>query len=241
MSSLSSDDLASSNVQDAAVNSNHSAPTTVPFPLELVASSGQESLLLKVFLSNVLDYVYFKDIHSRFIAVSASLARRHGIEPADMIGKTDADFFTREHAQPAFDDEQSIIRTGKSIVNKLEKETVSDRVVTWAVTTKLPLRDDTGVIVGTFGMSKDVTDSVKVEKALEAAQQQLMDATRQAGMAEVATGVLHNVGNVLTSINVTANLLTDRFRDSTATHARPNSPLIWKRSRTLSRRSGPRR
>ncbi|HEU5078695.1 MAG TPA: HAMP domain-containing sensor histidine kinase [Opitutaceae bacterium] len=48
----------------------------------------------------------------------------------------------------------------------------------------------------------------------EALQQQLLEATRQAGMAEVATGVLHNVGNVLTSINVTANLLSDRLRDS---------------------------
>jgi two-component system NtrC family sensor kinase len=63
-------------------------------------------------------------------------------------------------------------------------------------------------------LSREVTERVRAEKQLEAAHQDLMDAARRAGMAEIATGVLHNVGNVLNSINVSATLVSDRMRQS---------------------------
>jgi PAS domain S-box-containing protein len=176
-----------------------------------------ESLLLQAFLASIPDHIYFKDLQSRFLAVSQAKATRDGLSAAQLIGKTDFDFFAEAHARKAYDDEQAIIRTGQPILDILEKETWQDGRVTWVLTSKLPLKDDQGKIIGTFGISKDVTKSVETQRALEEANKQLMEATRQAGMAEVATGVLHNVGNVLTSINVTANLLTDRFRDSKVT------------------------
>ncbi len=176
-----------------------------------------ESLLLQAFLATIPDHIYFKDLQSRFLAVSQAKATRDNLTPGQLIGKTDFDFFAETHARKAYDDEQAIIRTGQPMLDKLEKETWQDGRVTWVLTSKLPLRDDHGKIIGTFGISKDVTKSVETQKALEDANLQLMEATRQAGMAEVATGVLHNVGNVLTSINVTANILSDRFRDSKVT------------------------
>jgi PAS domain S-box-containing protein len=190
----------------------------------IVASTGSgspipqiESLLLQAFLSNVPDHIYFKDLQSRFLAVSHAKAARSDLVPAQIIGKTDFDFFDEIHARKAYDDEQAIIRTGVPMLDKLEKETWPDGHVTWVLSSKLPLKDLHGKIVGTFGVSRDVTKSIDTQKALEEANRQLMDANRQAGMAEVATGVLHNVGNVLTSINVTANILSDRFRDSKVT------------------------
>jgi PAS domain S-box-containing protein len=176
-----------------------------------------ESILLQAFLSNIPDHIYFKDLQSRFLAVSHAKATRDNLKPSEIVGKTDFDFFAEAHARKAYDDEQVIISTGVPMLDKLEKEIWPDGRVTWVLTSKLPLKDDQGKIIGTFGISKDVTKSVETQKALEDANKQLMEATRQAGMAEVATGVLHNVGNVLTSINVTANLLTDRFRDSKVT------------------------
>jgi len=176
-----------------------------------------ESVLLKAFLSNIPDHIYFKDLQSRFLAVSDAKAARDGLTPSQQVGKTDFDFFSESHARKAYDDEQAIIRTGQPMLDKLEKESWPDGRVTWVLTSKLPMKNDDGKVVGTFGISKDVTKSIETQKALEDANKQLMEATRQAGMAEVATGVLHNVGNVLTSINVTANLLSDRFRDSKVT------------------------
>src|SRR5665213_370069 len=153
--------------------------------------------LVTACLANIPDCVYFKDRESRFIALSASLAGKHGQQGiADIIGKTDFDFFSRDHAQPAFDDEQAIIKTGKPLLGKLEKETWADGRTSWVLTNKLPLRNERGDIIGTFGISKDITESKQMEAALEKSQRELVDASRLAGIAEVATGVLHNVGNV---------------------------------------------
>jgi signal transduction histidine kinase len=106
--------------------------------------------------------------------------------------------------------------TGEPLVGKIERITWPDGRETWSRTTKLPLRDDDGAIIGTFGVSQDVTDARATELALEKAKRDLVDASRAAGMAEVATGVLHNVGNVLTSVNVSAGVLNSALHQSKA-------------------------
>jgi hypothetical protein len=84
----------------------------------------------------------------------------------EIVGKTDFDFFSKEHAAAAFEDEQKIIRTGEAIVGKLERETFHNGTSPWVSTTKMPLRDERGQIIGTFGISRDVTAQIKAEKAL---------------------------------------------------------------------------
>lgn len=192
-----------------------------PNPANAVAAAGRgsdeqlERTLVRSFLQHVPDKVYFKDRQSRFIAVSTSMAVQHGFSHPDaMLGRTDFDTFTEEHAKQAFEDEQEIMRTGQPIIGKLEKETWPDGSITWALTSKMPLRDDAGTIVGTFGISKDVTEQKRIEDELETTHKQLLDASRLAGMAEVATGVLHNVGNVLNSVNVSTSIITDTLRQS---------------------------
>lgn len=173
--------------------------------------------LVSAFLEKIPDFVYFKDRSSRFIAVSHSLIRSlGGRTPADLIGRTDFDFFDSAHAQSAFDDEQEIIRTGREIFGRTEKRVARDGTVTWLQTNKLPLRNAAGDIVGTFGLSKDVTRTREMELALDEAHKELVDASRMSGMAEVATGVLHNVGNVLTSLNVSAAVIATGLRQSKA-------------------------
>jgi PAS domain S-box-containing protein len=165
------------------------------------------------FLGNVPYSVYFKDRRSRFIANSQSQAAQFGVKDVKEVqGKTDFDFFTEFHARQAFDDEQQIIRTGKPVIGKLEKEVWPDGRVTWALSTKLPLREASGAIIGTFGLSRDVTKSVEAKAALESARKDLMDASRVAGMAEVASDVLHRVGNLLSSLHVSASMITTRLR-----------------------------
>ncbi len=174
-----------------------------------------DRMLLNAFLEGIPDRIFFKDRESRFIAVSASMVQMFGQASAErVLGRTDFDFFTEAHARPAYEDEQAVMRTGKPIVSKLEKEVWPDGRVTWAVTSKLPLRNEHGEIVGTFGISKDVTQTKHTEAELEKAQRELMDASRMAGMAEVATGVLHNVGNVLNSLNVSASVIATGLKHS---------------------------
>jgi PAS domain S-box-containing protein len=174
-----------------------------------------ERELLRSLLDRSEDTIYFKDLESRFIRSSAAQARQFKVAgPEALVGKSDTDFFTAEHAQAARADEQEIIRTGKPLIAKLEKETWPGGRVTWALTNKMPLRNAAGDIIGTFGISKDITPIKEAEARLEAVHRQLLETSRQAGMAEVATSVLHNVGNVLNSINVSTTLVLDRFKKS---------------------------
>jgi len=119
-------------------------------------------------LSTTEERVYFKDVRSRFLLVSAgwiaAIAPDRSAE--DIVGKTDFDFFSKEHAEAAFEDEQRIIRTGEPMVNKLERETFGNGMSPWVSTTKMPLRDETGQIIGTFGISRDVTAQIRAESAL---------------------------------------------------------------------------
>ena len=131
-----------------------------------------------------------------------------------IIGKTDFDFFAEPRARSAFEDEQQIVRSGQPLIGKVEQTNHLDGRVTWSLTTKMPWRDKDGHLIGTFGVSKDITAIKEAEASLEIVHKQLLDASRQAGMAEVATGVLHNVGNVLNSVNVSANLLSEKLRHS---------------------------
>src|ERR1017187_4843086 len=119
-------------------------------------------------LNSTAERIYFKDLRSRFLLVSAgwmaTAAPDRTVE--EIIGKTDFDVFSKEHAAAALEDEQQIIRTGEAMVGKLEQETFLDRTGPWVSTTKMPLRDERGQIIGTFGISRDVTAQIKAEKAL---------------------------------------------------------------------------
>ena len=179
------------------------------------AALAYEQFLLNALLNNSTDKIYFKDTESKFIRCSASMAGIFNLQKAEeLVGKCDRDFFSSEHAVEAFEDEQKIIRTGEPLIGKMEKETWPDGRVTWVLTTKMPLRDKAGNIAGTFGVSKDITAVKDAEARLESAHKQLMETSRQAGMAEVATSVLHNVGNVLNSVNVSSSLIADKMRTS---------------------------
>jgi PAS domain S-box-containing protein len=190
-----------------------------------------EHEMLQALMNYSTDAIYFKDRDSRFTRCSEShsrswreaLARRNrdagdgaakleNVESA--VGKSDFDFFGQEHAQEAYDDEQQIIRTGRPIIAKTEKENWLDGSVTWALTSKMPLFNHHGEIVGTFGISKDITAIKQAEAKVEELHKELLKTSREAGMAEVATSVLHNVGNVLNSVNVSATLLVDQTKKS---------------------------
>jgi len=186
-----------------------------------------DHVLVASFLENIPDCIYFKDRQSRFIAVSASLVRHFGCtDPIEVIGRTDFDFHSAKHAGDAFEDEQRIIRTGTPMLNKLESDTRPDGRTSWLLTSKMPLRDEAGEIIGTFGLSQDVTESRQLEHDLAKAQKNLVEASRFAGMAEVATSVLHNVGNVLNSLNVSASVIATGLRQSKAESLAKLSALL---------------
>ncbi|MBN1694418.1 PAS domain S-box protein [candidate division WOR-3 bacterium] len=136
--------------------------------------------LLNSLLNTIPDHIYFKDEKSRFIKVSKSLADWFNVKSVDgLMGKTDFDFFTEEHARPAFEDEQKIMKTGNAIEGKVEKETHPDGRVTWVSTTKVPRYDKKGNVIGITGISRDITEKKlweeEREKKLEAQREELIE------------------------------------------------------------------
>jgi phosphoserine phosphatase RsbU/P len=127
----------------------------------------KERNLLTTLMEHLPQNIYFKDDESRFIAVSKALANWHGRnDPSEIIGLTDRDLFSPEHAEIALADEREIMRTGVPIIDYEEKETWPDKEETWVSTTKMPLRDAQGKIIGTFGISRDITEKKRAAEKL---------------------------------------------------------------------------
>ncbi|MGA3135860.1 MAG: EAL domain-containing protein [Terracidiphilus sp.] len=123
-----------------------------------------ERELLEAFLEHIPDNVFFKDRDSRFVCIGRAMTAFFGLaDPEEAVGKTDADMFSAEHAGQAFADEQEIIRTGQAKIGMEEKETWPDGHESWALTTKVPLKDKSGQIIGTMGISHNITDRRQAE------------------------------------------------------------------------------
>jgi len=132
-----------------------------------------ERHLFRTLIDNLPDHIYFKDTNSRFLRNSRAHLNRFKLKhPNEALGKSDFDFFSEEHARQAFEDEQRVMKTGQPITLE-EKETWPDGSVTWVLTTKMPLRDQAGKIVGTFGISRDITQRKQMEDQLHRIREDL--------------------------------------------------------------------
>jgi diguanylate cyclase (GGDEF)-like protein/PAS domain S-box-containing protein len=131
-----------------------------------------ERSFLRMLMDNIPDAIYFKDTQARFMRINRSAATGYGLnDPQQAIGKTDFDFFPLEHAQTAFIDEQKILHTGQAMIAKEECITWPDRPAVWSSTTKLPMRDETGAVIGTFGISRDITEKKHTEIELQKSEE----------------------------------------------------------------------
>lgn len=156
-----------------------------------------EQVLLRALLEHVPDTIYFKDRASRFLRVNTAMARKTGASTPDaLVGRCDFDLYTEEHARPAFDAEQRIIATGQPLLDCEEKETWPDGSITWVSTSKLPLLDLDGAIIGTFGISRDIT----IQKLAEA-EFRRSEATLRGLLAAVPIGIALVRGRTILTAN----------------------------------------
>jgi PAS domain S-box-containing protein len=126
-----------------------------------------ERYFFNILMDNIPDRIYFKNINGQYIRINKAAALRRGIkDPDEAINKTDFDFFTKEHAEKALKDEAEILKCGKILENVEEKQTWIGSKEDWASTTKAPIRNDTGEIIGTFGITRDITERKLAQESL---------------------------------------------------------------------------
>jgi diguanylate cyclase (GGDEF)-like protein/PAS domain S-box-containing protein len=152
------------------------------------STAGEEPTLDDVCIRNLLDssqeVIYFKDLQSRFIRISLGCAALHGRTQEELLGLTDADLFAPAHAQQAYADEQRIIADGLPILNVEEHETWEGRSDTWVASSKFPLRDASGTIIGTFGISRDITERVVLQREMAQLAERAQTANAQLSRVE---------------------------------------------------------
>lgn len=142
-------------------------------------ASLSEGELLQVLLEQLPDAMYFKDADNRYIRINRTLASWYGLpSPEAAVGKTDASFFSPEFARTSDETEKEIRTTGLPQVDVEEKLVWPDGRVMVTSSTRLPLRDASGEVIGTFGVFRDLGQVLQAKKDIrrsEALYRSLVD------------------------------------------------------------------
>jgi len=117
-------------------------------------------------LNNIPDMAWLKDRDSRFIEVNQPFGKAAGVKPGELTGKTDFDIWPKEFAEKYRADDIEVMETGQ---RKMVEERLADKEgkIEWIETVKTPIRNAEGVIVGTTGIARDITEKKKVFEELQ--------------------------------------------------------------------------
>ena len=128
----------------------------------------KERRMLRTLIDNIPDQIYIKDKESKFVLCNKAVAEFHGMaNPEEMVGKTDFDLYPPDTAQQCKEEERQVLRTGKPVVNQEESGTDKDGNWVCGLTTKVPLVDSEGEIIGIVGVGRRITERKKAEEALD--------------------------------------------------------------------------
>jgi PAS domain S-box-containing protein len=184
------------------------------------AALAHERDLLHALMDNIPDTIYFKDAESRFTRINRAQATLLGVDTIDAaVGKTDHDFQPIELAQAALAEEQQLVATGQPLIDRLEFNPTADGKPRWLSATKVPIKNDTGQVIGIVGMSRDITVRQEIDRL----------------KSEFITTVSHELRTPLTSIRGSLGLLAGGAAGEISHAAMKMVDIAYKNSERLTR------
>lgn len=192
-------------------------------------SEGIENLRLKAIVHELPDFLYVKDRDGRFVFANAVMARSHGLEnAAEVAGKRDFDLFDFETARRYFDVEQEIMSSGEPRIDMEELVPLPDGGIMCRLTSKIPLRNDRGEVVGLIGVSRDITERKRQEELYRGQANLLEMIARNEPLPMILEALVLMIERQMTGISGSVLLL-----DSEGTRlyhgAAPNLPGAYSR------------
>jgi two-component system, NtrC family, sensor kinase len=173
----------------------------------LADALAHERNVLRTMIDLIPAFIYAKDAHSRFTACNKLVANRMGVAPAELIGKTDFDFFPREMAEKFFSDEQALLKSGKPLIDHEEiaydKTRGMNRVI---LTSKIPLHDADGNLTGVVGTGFDITDR-------KAAEERMASSDRLESIGRLAAGVAHEINTPIQYLSDSVSFIREGVKE----------------------------
>src|SRR5689334_13029503 len=166
-----------------------------------------ERMMLRTLVDNLPDFIYAKDAECRYLLANASVARHMGTTPENLIGKTDFDFFPPDLAEAYSEDERRVMRSGEALINREEAGLDASGNQITILTTKVPLRDEQGRVVGILGIGRDITARVKVESEIRAARAAAEPANR--AKSDFLANMSHEIRTPMNGVLGMAELLLE--------------------------------
>ena len=136
----------------------------ISYKKELQTKLLMEKDFLQSLFDNIPDAVYFKDKNNRIVKVNKFYVDGTGLGEDQILGKTDFDFFPFDQAKKMFADDSKVLSTGKPVVGKIEKTKLPSGTWNQVITTKIPMHDKSGKVIGTMGTTRDMTSYANFEE-----------------------------------------------------------------------------
>jgi PAS domain S-box-containing protein len=159
----------------------------------------QERLKLRTIIDTIPDSIYVKDKEYRKIVANKTDWQYSGAQSeAEVLGKTDFDTYPQELAQQFYEDDRRVIEMGESLLNREEMLTGTDGMPVWLSSTKLPLRNKSGEIVGLVGVGRDITEQKVARQGMQEAKERAEAASK--AKSEFLANMSHEIRTPLNGV-----------------------------------------
>lgn len=155
-----------------------------------------DGLLFRALMDKAVDSIFFKDGDGKYLRVSNRMVGAFDLDhPSQVEGKTDADFYAADHVAEIKKMEQQIMQSGIPVLDTEETKTLADGSMSWASTSRFPLYDGEGKILGILGISRDITDAKIAQEQLETAQKKAIEEEKKSAVSDFAAMIVANMGS----------------------------------------------